>query len=67
MTGKRKRFIAGAVCPQCQSQDRLALWRQEGVDNIVCVECGYTQRQSDGTIAKKSPAKGQIIGIFDPE
>ncbi|CAA2931012.1 YheV family putative zinc ribbon protein [Arsenophonus endosymbiont of Bemisia tabaci] len=24
----RKRFIAGAVCPKCQSQDTLMLWQK---------------------------------------
>ncbi|MXP55812.1 YheV family putative metal-binding protein, partial [Pantoea sp. Seng] len=28
----RKRFIAGAVCPQCQEKDTLALWRENNVE-----------------------------------
>ena len=67
MTAKRKRFIAGAVCPQCQSKDTLALWREQDVDNVVCVKCGFTQRQTDGTIAEKNPVGERIIGIFHPE
>jgi len=67
MTGKRKRFIAGAVCPQCQSNDTLALGRDHDVDTITCVKCGFTQRQTDGTNAEKRALPEHIIGIFDPE
>lgn len=37
---ERKRFIAGAVCPECQSEDALAMWQENGVDIVVCVKCG---------------------------
>ncbi len=67
MTVKRKRFIAGAVCPQCQSKDTLALWRDHDADNIICVKCGFTQRQTDEAVTESRPAQEQIIGIFHPE
>ncbi|TKI04982.1 YheV family putative zinc ribbon protein [Martelella alba] len=69
MTVRRKRFIAGAVCPECQSRDTLAIWRdeQDEFDNVVCVQCGFTQRQTDKTITEKKPAPERIIGIFHPE
>lgn len=44
---QRKRFIAGAVCPQCQAQDTLAVGQEEQVDVVICIKCGYHQRQSD--------------------
>ncbi|XBS69486.1 YheV family putative zinc ribbon protein [Acerihabitans sp. KWT182] len=67
MTVKRKRFIAGAVCPHCQSKDTLALWRDGDVDSVICVKCGFTERRADGTNAEKRPAQEQIIGIFHPD
>ncbi|WP_410013265.1 YheV family putative zinc ribbon protein [Sodalis sp. C49] len=67
MTAKRKRFIAGAVCPECQAKDTLAVWQDQGTDNVICVKCGFTQRQTDPAAADKTPAKDRIIGIFDPE
>lgn len=69
MTAKRKRFIAGAVCPTCQSRDTLAIWRDEhDVDSVGCVKCGFTQRQTDRPPAEaKAPAQENIIGIFHPD
>nr|WP_207917858.1 YheV family putative zinc ribbon protein [Sodalis ligni] len=67
MTVKRKRFIAGAVCPHCQSKDTLALWSDNDVESFICVKCGYTQQQTDGTNAEKRPLPEHIIGIFHPE
>ncbi len=39
----KRRFIAGAVCPQCQAVDRIAI---EGVDDNrvrLCVACGFRE------------------------
>lgn len=68
MTATRKRFIAGAVCPECHSRDTLAVWRENGVETVGCVTCGFTQRQTDSPLAdnKKSDPKN-IIGIFHPD
>ena len=34
---KRRRFIAGAVCPHCQQQDTLALYRELETEVVECV------------------------------
>ncbi len=67
MTAKRKRFIAGAVCPECHSADTLAVWRENNVESVSCVKCGFTQRQTDQPPADKRPDPEKIIGIFHPE
>ena len=42
-----KRFIAGAVCPECRAVDRLVLEVRAGADGVAdeewqrCVACGY--------------------------
>jgi uncharacterized metal-binding protein (TIGR02443 family) len=42
MSGLR-RFIAGAVCPQCHGQDKLFV-RDEGEQRICeCVRCGHRE------------------------
>ncbi len=65
MTATRKRFIAGAVCPKCQSQDTLAVWRENDVDTVGCVKCGFAQRQTDQQLAdNKTMEPENIIGIF---
>ncbi|MCB1618446.1 MAG: YheV family putative metal-binding protein [Pseudomonadales bacterium] len=37
----RKRFIAGALCPQCQQIDTLQMWEEAGVPHRACVRCGH--------------------------
>lgn len=64
---QRKRFIAGAVCPQCQAQDTLAVGREEGTEVVVCVKCGYQQRQSDEPTTAAGRHADNIIGIFHPD
>jgi len=64
MTATRKRFIAGAVCPQCQSRDTLAVWRENAVEHVGCVKCGFTQRQTDLPAEATPAGRENIIGIF---
>ncbi|ETS31440.1 MULTISPECIES: YheV family putative zinc ribbon protein [Photorhabdus] len=67
MTVSRKRFIAGAVCPECHSQDTLAMWREDQVDVVECVHCGHQQRQADEKVAFHVRKQEQVIGIFTPQ
>ena len=43
----KKRFIAGAVCPKCAAMDRLVVFEDTSGSVRECVECGYTDRQSN--------------------
>ena len=36
-----RRFIAGAVCPECQQMDKIVTYKKEGNDIAECVSCGY--------------------------
>ncbi|ACS84192.1 MULTISPECIES: YheV family putative zinc ribbon protein [Musicola] len=63
----RKRFIAGAVCPQCHSQDTLAVGREDEQDVVVCVRCGYRQRQPEAGQKPEEAASDRLIGIFRPQ
>ena len=38
----RKRFIAGAVCPECGVQDRLVVEEMPDVKRRRCVSCGFS-------------------------
>ncbi|WP_421165298.1 YheV family putative zinc ribbon protein, partial [Aeromonas dhakensis] len=42
-TRRKKRFIAGAVCPACGKMDTMMLYMEHGVEKVTCVECGDTQ------------------------
>ncbi|EOW6410131.1 YheV family putative zinc ribbon protein [Cronobacter sakazakii] len=63
----RKRFIAGAVCPKCQAQDSLAMWRENQVDIVECVKCGHQMRAADKEVREKVRKDEQVIGIFHPD
>ncbi|CDL83459.1 YheV family putative zinc ribbon protein [Xenorhabdus szentirmaii] len=67
MSVSRKRFIAGAVCPKCQSQDTLAMWQENQVDIVECARCGHTQRQTDEAVNAHVREQEQVIGIFTPQ
>lgn len=39
-----KRFIAGAVCPQCQELDRIVVYTQDDSEYRECVSCGFQEK-----------------------
>lgn len=67
MVATRKRFIAGAVCPECKALDTLRLWQEDQVEVVECVKCGHQKRQTDEQVAKHVRGDEQVIGIFDPK
>lgn len=74
MATTRKRFIAGAQCPECKAQDTLML-RIEVKDDqehehVECVHCGHQfadREQESATPESKPTPSSSIIGIFKPE
>ncbi|MED5526922.1 MAG: YheV family putative zinc ribbon protein [Pseudomonadota bacterium] len=64
----KRRFIAGAKCPECEQQDSIQLIIENNVERIECVSCGYKQTQTsrDAEGAAKGD-KESIIGLFKPE
>ncbi|PCJ15918.1 MAG: metal-binding protein [Gammaproteobacteria bacterium] len=42
----RKRFIAGAVCPQCNEIDKTVVYQQADDEVSECVKCGYKRFRS---------------------
>lgn len=63
----RKRFIAGAVCPQCQAEDSLAMWQENNIDIVECVKCGHQMREVDKHAREHVREQEQVIGIFHPD
>ncbi|UAA40651.1 YheV family putative metal-binding protein [Paraneptunicella aestuarii] len=64
---RKKRFIAGATCPQCKAQDTLMLYIENNVEKLRCVACDYERSQVDEEVETKSGASDNVIGIFKPE
>ncbi len=62
----KKRFIAGATCPQCSTLDTVALTIENAVETIICVECGFTQAQTPKQATAATRQFEQMIGVFDP-
>ncbi len=63
----KKRFIAGAQCPECSAQDTLRIWRENGIECVECVECGYSDKQLPDSVSEKVDSQQEVIGIFKPE
>lgn len=63
----KKRFIAGANCPNCQAQDTLRWWVENNIELVECVECDYTEQRKPQTVEKSEHAQSEMIGIFKPE
>ncbi|PSJ44022.1 DNA-binding protein [Zobellella endophytica] len=64
-TRRKKRFIAGAVCPQCQAMDTMMLYLEHGVEKVECVSCGHSQSQTKAEVDEAGG--GEVIGLFRPE
>ncbi|WP_166422554.1 YheV family putative zinc ribbon protein [Paraglaciecola sp. 20A4] len=68
MTTKiKKRFIAGATCPQCKSMDTLMLYFENNVEKMECIKCHYQQTQTNKEVKKASHQSENVIGVFKPE
>lgn len=63
---RKKRFIAGATCPQCKDQDSLMLFFENNVEQMRCVSCGYQEAQTTKAVSQQTRSAEQVIGIFKP-
>ena len=54
----RRRFIAGAVCPECRALDRLVVEDRDGQRLQRCVECGFERLEQPGS----SLPRGRLDG-----
>ncbi|NKC00477.1 MAG: hypothetical protein GKR90_18585 [Pseudomonadales bacterium] len=57
----KRRFIAGAVCPECRALDRIVVEVDEAAETESqrCVECGYEAHQVVGNAPVASIPKGK--------
>jgi uncharacterized metal-binding protein (TIGR02443 family) len=42
-----KRFIAGAICPSCKLIDKIQLKKIDDRQTIECINCGFSQSQTN--------------------
>ena len=45
MPANKRRFIAGAVCPECGAMDRIVV--EADGDQRLCVSCGFTEARPE--------------------
>ena len=78
---RKRQFIAGAVCPECQAMDRIVVTGEGSDAQRQCVACGYRDsvKPAGGHLpgtrfSSKAPARNQAnpdnppspIRILDP-
>ena len=63
----KKRFIAGASCPQCQQRDTLRWWIENNIEMVECVECHHQDQRKPQAVEKTERESEQMIGIFKPD
>ena len=63
---QKKRFIAGASCPECKAMDTMCLTKENDVEKVTCVSCGDQLVQTDEQIEKAVRQNEQVIGVFNP-
>ncbi len=68
-TAPKKRFIAGAVCPVCESMDTIRMWDVDGVPNRECVKCGFsdTLNAEGNSIPSEIPTRVNVSALQKPK
>lgn len=62
----KKRFIAGANCPQCNEPDTVFLTLDNAVETLACISCGFQKSQTPNQASSATRQFEQIIGVFNP-
>jgi len=63
----KKRFIAGASCPECKTMDTMMLYKELNVEKVECIACGHKMTQPEGAVQASTRQFEQVIGVFKPE
>lgn len=67
MQGVKKRFIAGAICQSCQAQDTVFVFKENNVEKLECVSCGFQMSQPEDKVQEQLRQDESVIGIFKPQ
>lgn len=76
-TSTTRRFIAGAICPQCKAMDKIVLHKHGDQQQRECVACGFKDELQDlgaapelatrVTPQKHSADEVQRVTLIDPK
>ncbi len=71
-----RRFIAGAICPQCKAMDKIILHKHGDQQQRECVACGFKDDLKDLGVApelatrvtpqKHAADEAQTVTLIDP-
>jgi hypothetical protein len=70
-----RRFIAGAICPECRALDRIVVEASDGGRRRRCVECGHSEAMVDSATPEPAtrldtraspPTPVQVVRLLDP-
>ncbi len=61
MTGIKKRFVAGAICPACSKMDKIVTYDDENESYRECVSCGFVEKLS--SMMEKAKEKVESIPV----
>ena len=67
MTKQKKRFIAGATCPECKKMDTMMLFMENNIEKVECKACGHQMTQPEGAVQGATRQFEQVIGVFNPD
>ncbi|NVK23680.1 MAG: YheV family putative metal-binding protein [Gammaproteobacteria bacterium] len=67
MSQSKRRFIAGAKCPECSLTDTMVVFIEHNVEKVECVKCGHQMVQPEGSVQGATRQFEQVIGVFTPE
>lgn len=66
MTRQRKRFIAGATCPECKQMDTLMLFFENNIEQVECVACHHRMSEPKAQGGGSKRQFDNVIGVFKP-
>lgn len=67
MANNKRRFIAGAICQSCQAQDTIFVYKENNIEKLECVSCGFKMSQPEDEVQEKLRKDEAVIGIFKPQ
>ena len=67
MNKQKKRFIAGAICPECNKMDTMMLFMENNIEKVECQSCGHQMTQPEGSVQGATRQFEQVIGVFNPD
>lgn len=62
-----KRFIAGAVCPECKQLDKIVMYPAE--QRVACISCDYEEvmtESSPPSTTTSNTGDTSVVRIVDP-